>query len=720
MRRGLVSGLWCVALLAVSTLPSRLASVMHGRAALWEKAVRIFAGAILDLSAVIAVLVPIIWLLAVLPGVLFKPRAKWQQLAAPLLSLPICFAVYLLAITAQEVKSERGAFPTMFDLAEGGGNASFVGGALGFIRLDRIWVPLIVFLVLTATVLFFAVRWARRSAQPEPKAAWVFGLSGGLGLGIGALFVLAQLQAAVANRTSPAALGDPLTGIVESSFDMLQHRSAATPRELTLEVELPAGSSALGATRIGWPRANAMTPIAGATCFHPRARPLGADPGASGHALITALEAVSKALFTNGDGRIAMFELSLESFRADDVHALNPLAPVEIDPFTTGLYDAAHRGGGEGVLASSKMYQAGVRTAQGLGALTCGIGTLPYNLSIIRDLQPFALRCAGDVLHDAGFGASFYYGSDATFDQMDQFLKSHGVTKLVSQVELPKNLPKGAWDGVTDLAVFHEAVQAMAQSVETGPQFSFVMSLSNHSPYTPPEDLPAAVTERVDRALKTASHRAESDDRRRLLTHSYTDAAVEKFFAELSTTNLAERSIVLLSADHSTGENYIWGMGDPETDDAKARIPFAIVIPPAFMARVSDRVALVKALEEAQRQLEAAPISQNDVPAMILALVSANPAITAMPASAKWHTLGGQRTSATFAPGGDERSFIIGINGVSEFFTLDREGTRVGGYEDSVFLKTRADRYRVTPRLIPVAATLAETLRWSCQPSSAR
>ena len=63
------------------------------------------------------------------------------------------------------------------------------------------------------------------------------------------------------------------------------------------------------------------------------------------------------------------------------------------------------------------------------------------------------------------------------------------------------------------------------------------------------------------------------------------------------------------------------------------------------------------------------------------------------------------------AAGPDPAAAILGINGVSELFVLDRTGTRVGGYEDSVFLKTRVDRYRVTPTLIPAAATLLEMMQ---------
>ena len=96
---------------------------------------------------------------------------------------------------------------------------------------------------------------------------------------------------------------------------------------------------------------------------------------------------------------------------------------------------------------------------------------------------------------------------------------------------------------------------------------------------------------------------------------------------------------------------------------------------------------------------------------MLARTVAAVLLISALAPAARWHTLGGQVTSPWFKPGGDPASYILGINGVSELFVLDRKGERVGSYEDSVFLKTRADRYRVTPRLIPVTATLIETMK---------
>ena len=704
VRRGFLSGLTVVALLFVAAFPARLAGALRGWGSLFTKIEKSLAGALLDLSAVVLVITPMVAVMTLLvPLVLRHARGpRWQRLGAVMWALPFGFALWVLTVVAQEVKSERGSFPTMFDLLEGGTNASFVEGTLGFLRYERIWFPAAVGCVLATVVLFIV--WRRPVGNVGPWKRWAIGLAGGMGAGAAGVLLLAVTLASLANRFTTAALGDPMTGLVESTFDILRHQGPATPRDLVMTAELPEKAINEGAALLGWPPSTAGRPHP-----HPRTLDFDAEPPTSdprGRALVQAFEKIGEALFVEGDPSVAVFHLSLEGFRADDVHALNDVAPREIAPFTNSLYDRK-----EGVLTSTKMFQAGVRTAHCLGAMTCGLGTLPYNLSFIRDLQPFPVRCTSDVLSEAGFTHSFFYGSDGTFDDMHVFLKGHGYSLLVTQAELPKDLPKGTWDGVTDFAVFDLAVKHVAESLKTGSQFSLLMSLSNHSPFTAPADLPPEVLARVDLALKTAVNRADADDRLRLITYSYTDAAVERVFQQLDTLGIAERSIVMLMADHSTGHSYVWGKEDPESDAAKSQIPFAIVIPQAFLARAKDPVGLSAALKDAQRLIEEAPLSQNDVPTLLLAMLKAHPSVKALPAASRWHTLGGQVTSPWFKPGGDKATYIVGINGVSELFALDRKGVRVGSYEDSVFLKTRADRYRVTPRLIPVTGTLIETMK---------
>lgn len=706
--RGFVAALLALGSLAAAAVPSRLRTVPGSM----DKLLRMLAGSLLDLSGAVVVLAPLLFLLAVLvPLVVARTRRPRWQLSGPVFaSVPVGFALWVLTVTAQEVKFERGSFPTVFDLAEGGTNAAFLGGTLGYLTYTRVWLPAAVGLALFAVVL----RLARpRESEPLPWRPWGLGVGLGLLVGSGAVLGAAAAQAAASNAYSVAALGDPMTGLVESAVDLLGSKGPTTPRDLVLHAELPAELVAVGAARVGWPPA----PPAGAPCRpHPYARPLSLadepptkDP--RGRALVQALERLSGALQPTDAGPLAVLLVSLEGFRADDVHALNPHAPKALAPFVTSLYDGSWAGGR--ALTSRRAYQAGVRTAHGLGAMTCGLGTLPYNLAFIRDLQPFPVRCASDVWHDAGFEGSYFYGSDAHFDEMHRFLGEHGYGTIVSQAELPKDLPTGTWDAVTDFAVFDEAVKRVSDGLAQGQsQFSLVMSLSNHSPFTTPQDLPSAVKARVDEALATATHRADADDKLRLVAYSYTDAAVERLLGGFEGRGQAARTLVVLMADHSTGHAYVWGppMDGPETDEMKAQVPFAIVVPEAMLAQAKDRAGAEAALAEAQRLLDDAPLSMNDVPTLMLALTAAHPAMQALPASARWHSMGGQLTSPYFDPGGEEGTYLLGINGVSELYALDRRGARVGDYEDSVFLKTRADRYRVTPRLIPVTATLRDVL----------
>jgi hypothetical protein len=702
-RSGAASGLTALALVLLALLPARLLVAMRVRGGTtFERMSAALAGTVLDGSALIAPLLALVGLIAV--AVAVSPLRRWTRplhLAAPLGIVPLGAALTVLSIVVQEVKAERGAFPTLQEIAAASGEGSFVEGMAGFLRLQRVWLP-----ALTCGALAIALLVLRWRAAREPIASvrhWAVGLAAAALGGAVLLPGLVRAQSAVTPRLSPAGLGDPLTSLTETTVDVLRGQPLARPMDLLRELEPTAAVVADGARRLGWP-----SDPSGEGCWplpHGRRLDPDAEPPFRGLALLESFTAVSRALFDD-DGKVAVFLFSLESFRADDLHALHAAAPRALHPLVNDLYERA----GRGVLASRQMFQAGVRTAQGLAALTCGLGTLPYNLSLIRDVDGFPLRCAPDVLADAGFRGTFFYGSDATYDGMQAFLAQHGVPERVSQEELPTTLPRGAWGGVTDLALFEEAARRVAQGLATSPQLALVMSLSNHSPYTAPEDLPAAVTERVELALGAAPNRATVDDRRRLLTHSYTDAALEHFLARLDELGIADRSIVVLVADHSTGDDYVWGPADVdhETDAAKAQVPFLVVLPQALRARARDAEALERALTRAQAQLDATPLSQNDVPALLLALLEAHPGVRGLPPSARWHTLGGQATSPHFDADG---AAVLGINGVDQLYALDAHGARTGPYEDVVFLRTRADLEQVTPRLIPVGGAIADTLR---------
>jgi len=720
---GVEAGVLAMVLVLLGAFPARLLLSMRDGDTFSVALPRIITGTVLDASAVMPSFAIVIVVAAVIAAIVVKPlrRAAWQALGPLLIAAPLAFATMTLAMIAQQVRAERGAFPTAFDILESA-NGSFVEGVLGFIGYRHVLIPTILTTLLAIVVVVVAVR---RMVVVAAWPGWALGLALGAVAGMAPVQLGALGVASLEAPLSPDALGEPLAGLIDSGLDLLRYGDKATPRQLVVDIELPKDDGARharGAALLGWPG----KPMG--VGAHPYARPL--DPEreqrgstSRGAKLLTSLKALSTALYVDppASARPAppppvIFHLLLEGFRADDLHALNPDAPRELAPFTNGLYERAGArvaATDDLVLVGRQMHQAGVRTAQGLGAMSCGLGTLPWNLSSIRDLQPIELRCTIDVLHDAGATSSVWYGSDLKFDNMRRYFEAQRVTTIMSQAELPAGLPLGSWDAVADLAVVDAAVAGVAAQVRKEPQrphHAMVMTLSNHSPFTAPQDLPDVVKARVE-ALYPSAPRAEEEDRRRLMTFSYTDFVIERLFARIAELGLADRAVVVLTADHSTGHRYVWGEGR-ETDEAFGRIPFAIVVPAGVRARAVDDAAVQAAMTRSQELLDAGPLSLNDVPTLLLATLSASPMLANLPHEKRWHTMGGQITSPHFRAFADE-AVIHGINGVSQLVAFDARGVRVGEATRASFLQSSADRYRLTPPLLPMAAPLHRLLHMS-------
>ena len=252
LRRGLLSGLMVMPLLLTAALPARLAAAFRGWGSVWTKTERTLAGALVDLSAVVLIAVPLVAVMTLLLPVFLRGARgpRWQRLGASLSALPLGFGLWALTVAAQEIKSERGSFPTVFDLLEGA-NASFVEGTVGFLRYERIWAPAAV--GCGVAVLLLALVGRRPTGEVDPWKRWMLGLGAGLGVGAGAVLLLSGALASTANRFTTAALGDPLTGLVESTVDLLRHRGPSTPRDLVLEARLPEAAAGQGAALLGWP-----------------------------------------------------------------------------------------------------------------------------------------------------------------------------------------------------------------------------------------------------------------------------------------------------------------------------------------------------------------------------------------------------------------------------------------------------------------------------------
>lgn len=695
-----------ILLVAITSVTGRVATAWYRQPANASRALWFAAALWRDVGSATA-LAALLGLVLLLPALLIKRgnAPRWPGRWLALVATVVAATIWISAISFCEYWIQRGSLPVWHEFM-GGMDASFLKSALANFRYPRYVWPAVVAWPLVAALIFFGLRWEQRRQLEFHRVGFAAGFAAS-----GALLFVLTHPAHDPPLPLPKAfveaegVTDPFGRFFGSAWAVLTGHPSE-PKQILIEAQISPLLQNEGAKLLGL----GFEPVVAGCNKHPFTSPLDQAPVPAVNA---ALQAISRELFTNDIAKdLVVFHISLESFRGDDLAALNERAPVGVAPFFNALYGQAAAGQG-GVIASRSFWQGGVRTSQGMSAFTCGLGALPYGVSLVRDLGPVPLRCLSDVLTDAGFGHTFVYGSHASFDGMSSFLRYHGFTNFVTQDELPKNLPVGEWDAVSDLALFDQAIRFVEQQPHT-PTFALMMTLSNHSPFTPPQDLPSVVKQRVKAALGTRANHARPEDLARLITYSYTDFAVEAFFEKLRSHQLADRSIVIMHADHATGERYVWSpkLGPvSETAEATARIPLALVFPPSLVARAAHPDLLAQRLREANDVINAAPTSLNDVPRWLLDLLSAHPGVANIEASWRWHTLGGMTASALFVPPAAHPAHIYGISGINQLFWLSKQAQFMGPVEDVMAVTTQAEVFAATRPLFPAAALWSEFLK---------
>lgn len=214
------------------------------------------------------------------------------------------------------------------------------------------------------------------------------------------------------------------------------------------------------------------------------------------------------------------------------------------------------------------MYATGTRTVRGMEALALGVPPTPGN-SLLRRPDNERLFNTGTVFRQAGYTASFYYGGDGYFDNMSNFFGNNGFDVTDRQGRLIPHEGMGsrhnfissgnvhfenAW-GVCDEDLYDEVIRgADSQYAHRQPFYDFVMTTSNHRPYTYPAgkiDIPSGSGR--EGAVK------------------YTDYAIGRFLAQARSKPWFAHTVFIFVADHCASS-----AGKDDIDVGKYHIPCII------------------------------------------------------------------------------------------------------------------------------------------------
>jgi phosphoglycerol transferase MdoB-like AlkP superfamily enzyme len=231
--------------------------------------------------------------------------------------------------------------------------------------------------------------------------------------------------------------------------------------------------------------------------------------------------------YVSNDGpmlRPNVIQITVESLSADFLGSFNQASPL-----TPNLDAIAGRS-----LVFENFYATGTRTDRGMEALTLSIPPTPGR-SIIKRPRNAGLFTLGSVFRAEGYDTAFLYGGYGYFDNMNAFFGGNGYRVVDrNSVDHADITFANAW-GACDEDLLRWTLREADAGAATGRPFHyFVMTTSNHRPFTFPDG-------RIDLPSKAAG---------RAGAVKYTDFAIGQFLREAATRPWFKNTVFVIVADH--------------------------------------------------------------------------------------------------------------------------------------------------------------------------
>ncbi|WP_298154730.1 LTA synthase family protein [Flavobacterium sp.] len=215
------------------------------------------------------------------------------------------------------------------------------------------------------------------------------------------------------------------------------------------------------------------------------------------------------------------------------------------------------------------LYATGTRTVRGMEAVTLSIPPTPGQ-SIVKRPDNHNLFTVSNVFKARNYDCSFFYGGDGYFDNMNSFFGGNGFaiydrgrgSVLSDDIKTTRNKIndnevtfENAW-GICDEDIFNKMLSVADEKYKSGKPFlNFVMTTSNHRPYTYPSgkiDIPSGKSR--EGAVK------------------YTDYALRQLFRKAASKPWYSNTVFVIIADHCASS-----AGKDEIDIANYHIPAFII-----------------------------------------------------------------------------------------------------------------------------------------------
>ncbi len=193
------------------------------------------------------------------------------------------------------------------------------------------------------------------------------------------------------------------------------------------------------------------------------------------------------------------------------------------------------------------------------------LGSLPYGetgFSDLKEKSPNHLTLPR-LLKKNGYNTSFFYGGEASFDNMDGFLKKQKLDNIVDNSHFDKGLAKMPSDnngfswGYGDQELFKEYLSFTGKRNPNNPTFDVLLTLSMHSPFLIHNE--AYFTNKVEKRITELKLTKDQSDfirtyKSQFATIMYFDESIRYLFQELSKRPSFKNTIFVITGDHRMPE----------------------------------------------------------------------------------------------------------------------------------------------------------------------
>ena len=262
------------------------------------------------------------------------------------------------------------------------------------------------------------------------------------------------------------------------------------------------------------------------------------------HYISTQWDDINRKTVGQNETRPNIILIAIESFSGDFLKAFGNKDQL------TPNYDKL----AEQSIFFTNLYATGTRTVRGMEALTLCVPPTPGN-SIVRRPDNEHIFSIASVLKQKNYQPYFIYGGDGYFDNMNTFFGGQGFdivdrdrgNPLSDNIETHRYIIsddevsfENAW-GICDEDLYRQSIKYADKANRTGkPFFQFVMTTSNHKPYTFPNGKINLPQGSRNAAVK------------------YTDYALGKFIAEAQQKPWFKNTVFVIVADHCASSAGKW------------------------------------------------------------------------------------------------------------------------------------------------------------------